>query len=136
MRLAVKIFLEEEDKYLIGPGRLELLRAVRDSGSLRKAAQRLGMSYRWAWGRLNKAEQELGRPLLVRTSEPLGGRPKILTPEALELLEWFTDVEQRMRQCLDSIGENMPSFLREARKEDASRDSPTTNKGNIPRSAS
>lgn len=136
MRLSVKIFLEEEDKYLIGPGRLELLRAVRDSGSLRKAAQRLGMSYRWAWGRLNKAERELGRPLLVRTNEPLGGRPKILTPEALELLEWFTDVERRMRQCLDSIGEGMPSFLQEPREKGASQDPPKKHKGNTPRSAS
>lgn len=87
MKLAVKIFLEHGNNLVMGPGRLELLKTVRELGSLRKAAQKLGMSYRWAWGRLNNAEQELGRPLLVRTDEPVGGRPMVLTPEAVELIE-------------------------------------------------
>lgn len=113
MRLAAKFFLEHNDKLVFGPGRLELLKAVRDLGSLRKAAQKLGMSYRWAWGRLNNAEKELGRPLLVRTDEPVGGRPMVLTPEAVEIIDWFTVVEKNLLKALRQADKTMPAFLAE-----------------------
>ena len=114
MRLAVKIFLEHGNDFVMGPGRLELLKTVRELGSLRKAAQKLGMSYRWAWGRLNNAEQELGRPLLVRTEEPVGGRPMVLTPEAIELIDWFSEVEKNLRKALRNADKTMPEFLANA----------------------
>lgn len=113
MQLSVKIFLEHDGQYVYGPGRLELLKTVRDLGSLRKAAQKLGMSYRWAWGRLNKAEKELGRALLVRTEEPVGGRPMVLTPEAIELIDWFARVEKDLQKALRQADKTMPDFLSE-----------------------
>lgn len=114
MKLAVKIFLEHGNNLVMGPGRLELLKTVRELGSLRKAAQKLGMSYRWAWGRLNNAEQELGRPLLVRTDEPVGGRPMVLTPEAVELIDWFDEVEKSLQKTMRNADKTMPEFLTKA----------------------
>ncbi|MDL2315936.1 LysR family transcriptional regulator [Desulfovibrio sp. OttesenSCG-928-A18] len=111
MRLSVKIFLEDNGEFVVGPGRLELLKAIDELGSLRKAAQKLGMSYRWAWGRLNRAEEELGRPLLVRTDEPVGGRPMVLTPEAHELIAWFGKVEKYLQKTMREADKGMPEFL-------------------------
>ena len=111
MQLSVKIFLEHDGEYVFGPGRLELLKTVRELGSLRKAANKLGMSYRWAWGRLNKAEKELGRPLLVRTDAPVGGRPMVLTPEAVEIIDWFAKVEKDLKKALRQADKTMPEFL-------------------------
>ena len=111
MQLSVKIFLQHGGQYVFGPGRLELLKTVKELGSLRKAAQRLGMSYRWAWGRLNNAEKELGKPLLVRTDEPVGGRPMVLTPEAEELIVWFAKVEKDLQKALRQADKSMPDFL-------------------------
>lgn len=124
MQLSVKIFLSHDGEYVFGPGRLELLKTVKELGSLRKAAQKLGMSYRWAWGRLNNAEKELGRPLLVRTDAPVGGRPMVLTPEALELIEWFAKVEKDLKKALRQADKTMPDFLTEL---------PTTNADAQPR---
>lgn len=111
MHLSVKLFMEHDGQYVMGPGRLELLKTVQELGSLRKAAQKLGMSYRWAWGRLNNAEKELGTPLLVRTEEPVGGRPMVLTPEALELIAWFAKVEKDLKNALKQADKGMPAFL-------------------------
>lgn len=111
MQLSVKIFLSHDGGYVFGPGRLELLKTVKELGSLRKAAQKLGMSYRWAWGRLNNAEKELGKPLLVRTDAPVGGRPMVLTPEALELIDWFAKVEKDLKKALRQADKTMPEFL-------------------------
>ena len=111
MKFSAKLFLENGDDYVLGPGRIELLRAIQERGSLRKAAEKLGMSYRWAWGRLKNAEKDLQVSLLVRTEEAIGGRPKVLTPEAHAILAWFAETEATVQRALDEASTNKPSFL-------------------------
>lgn len=107
----IKLFLEDYGKYVFGPGRAELLRAVDALGSLNKAAQKQGMSYRWAWGRIREAEKALGVKLLMTDKELGKGNTKILTPEARELLEWFTALEKEMRSLAEEAQAKMPSCL-------------------------
>lgn len=117
MKLSTKIFIESEDDYVLGPGRLALLKAVRDLGSLRKAAQHFGMSYRWAWGRLDDAEKQTGITLLARTDNVVRGRPKQLTQEAVELIAWADKTEARVGEVLREMEAEMPQFLKNARKQ-------------------
>lgn len=77
-----------------------ILSAVAQHGSLRKATQVLGMSYRYAWGLVRQAEEEIGTPLLVRkvggpsgggaqltqTGEDLLRRHRLLTREAAVIM--------------------------------------------------
>lgn len=44
---------------------IDLLQAVRASGSIKSAAASLGLSYRHVWGELKRWEQQLGHPLLL-----------------------------------------------------------------------
>ena len=111
MNLSVKLFLEDLNKYVLGPGRVELLRSIEELGSLRKAAQKLGMSYRWAWGRLSDAEKALGVSLLAHDPAS-GGKAKTLTPEARQLLAWYSAVEKEMADVLVRADENRPGFLK------------------------
>lgn len=125
MKLSTKIFIESGDDYVLGPGRLELLKAVRDLGSLRKAAQHFGMSYRWAWGRLDDAEKRMGITLLARTDNVVRGRPKQLTQEAIDLIAWADKTSARVETVLREMEEEMPEFLQNARAH-ALADSPKT----------
>lgn len=111
MNLSVKLFLEDQGKYILGPGRMELLRSVAELGSLRKAAQKLGMSYRWAWGRLNDVEKALGVSLLAQ-DPATGGKAKTLTVEARELLAWYDALEQRTAAILAKAAADFPGFLK------------------------
>lgn len=111
MKLSTKIFIEADHNYVFGPGRLALLKAIRDLGSLRKAAQHFGMSYRWAWGRLDEAEKEMGVTLLARTDDVVRGRPKQLTQEAFELIAWADETKSRVDSVLREMEEKMPDFL-------------------------
>ena len=96
MKLSIKLFIENNGKYIFGPGRAELLRAIDRLGSLSKAAQEQGMSYRWAWGRIKEAEKALGVRLLAPDTGSGKGNTKVLTAEARQLLEWFTSIEENM----------------------------------------
>ena len=112
MKLSAKIFLEDHQKFVLGPGRMALLRATATLGSLHKAAQAQGMSYRWAWGRLRTAEQELGIPLLTQEGAPGRGKAKVLSLEARELLEWYTELENKVESLLAETMAKRPSFLK------------------------
>jgi len=116
MKLSAKIFLENQQSYVLGPGRMGLLKDTAALGSLHKAAQAVGMSYRWAWGRLRTAEKELGISLLTQEGEPGRGKAKILSPEARELLEWYSEMEKKIESILDESEARCPSFLKMDKK--------------------
>jgi molybdate transport system regulatory protein len=99
MRLQYKLWLDYRGR-AFGDGPARLLAGVQEWGSLRKAAQELGMSYNKAWRILHAAEQRLGFPLLDRSvggslavapTSPRGAGPHDALPglatEADEMLE-------------------------------------------------
>jgi molybdate transport system regulatory protein len=90
MQPRVKIWLESDSgAYLLGPGALQLLIAIHQTGSLKAGAKASGLSYRAAWDRLKKAEKGLGFALLERRSGGEGGGSSALTPQAEELVQRY-----------------------------------------------
>jgi molybdate transport system regulatory protein len=118
MNLSLKLFLEDDERYIFGPGRAELLRSVAELGSLHKAARKLGMSYRWAWGRLHDTEKALGLSLLFQDKTAGKGNVKTLTAEAEELLAWFTAIQKELDVVLEKAAAMQPAFLRPMRRRD------------------
>ena len=59
-KLNAKTWLEKNNDFVIGKGRAELLRLIVEEGSLMKAAKKMNMSYRHAWGSLNKISEAAG----------------------------------------------------------------------------
>lgn len=74
------------DGRFFGPGPCELLRGVRQTGSLRAAAQQMDMAYTKALALLRRAEAAMGCPLTRRAVGGAGGGGSQLTPEAEALL--------------------------------------------------
>jgi putative molybdopterin biosynthesis protein len=61
---------------------MDLLHAVHEQGSISRAAQALGLSYRHVWGELKRWEAELGQELIVWEK----GQPARLSPFGEKLL--------------------------------------------------
>ena len=85
--LRLRVWLEQEQDTYIGIGSTLLLKYVEELGSLRKAAEVLGMSYRRAWGKLKNAEERIGRPLVEKTKGK--GQRFNLSPYGKEVMEEF-----------------------------------------------
>ena len=64
MNIRLKVWFEVDGEYVFGDGRAELLRLIEQSGSIKKAASNLRMSYRHAWGQIRKMEDRLGTKLV------------------------------------------------------------------------
>lgn len=77
----------------LGPGKVALLELIEEQGSLSRAAEKMGMSYRRAWlfmSQINKAFDEIA----VATPEHgHGGGPARLTPFGHELIRHYRSIE-------------------------------------------
>ena len=102
MRLMYKIWLDYRGR-AFGDGPARLLGRVEEYGSLRKAAQELGMSYNKAWRILHAAEERLGFALLDRSvGGSLGGGSE-LTPEGRDLMRRYRAVAGEAEEALEAV---------------------------------
>lgn len=100
---AFKVWMETEDGYVFGPGVYSLLNKVMELGTLKEASTELGMSYRYAWGLIRKAEEKLGESLLsAHKGGKAGGGGAELTKRGKEFLHEFEILRDQMRRALES----------------------------------
>lgn len=100
---AFRLWLEGENREVVFD-QLDamLLRWIMETGSLSRAAKKVGLSYRAAWGRIKSLEERLGRHLVVTRAGGRGGGGSTLTEEGLRLLSEF----RRLRKHLfNALGE-------------------------------
>ncbi len=121
-KVQFKLWVEEDGKVLFGGGRLDLLKAVIQSGSLAAAAREMNMSYRAAWGRLRASEKRLGFPLVERGET--GRREVQLTAQGLNLVSQFDELEQRAQVFADKAQEHWTKLVNELRGNQAAESRP------------
>jgi len=64
LELDLRPVLKSGGKSLMGEGRARLLRQIKSSSSLSKAAKQMGMSYRHAWGIVHRMEELYGQKIV------------------------------------------------------------------------
>ncbi|MBI9079122.1 MAG: LysR family transcriptional regulator [Pseudodesulfovibrio sp.] len=117
--LRLRVWIEQDNETYIGIGSTLLLQHIEELGSLRKAAEALGMSYRRAWGKLKNAEKRLGQALVEKTKGQ--GQRFNLSPTGKELMEkflhFYLDVENyattRASELLDLDVKKSGEFYRD-----------------------
>ncbi len=104
MKGRVKVFLCGEDGLrFFGEGPYRLLCGVRELGSLRASAVRMGMAYTKALTLLRHGEEELGFPLTRRKTGGAGGGGSCLTEEAEELMKRYEQWREAVAGCAESL---------------------------------
>jgi len=73
----------------LGPGKIELLETIEQTGSLRQAAQTLGMSYRRAWLLLDALNRSFTEPAAIASVGGQGGGGARLTAFGSELVKRY-----------------------------------------------
>jgi molybdate transport system regulatory protein len=73
----------------LGPGKIELLETIEQTGSLRQAAQTLGMSYRRAWLLLDALNRSFSEPAAIASVGGQGGGGARLTAFGSELVKRY-----------------------------------------------
>ncbi len=92
-----KIWIEDEQgETVFGAGQLKILEVIDAEGSISAAAKVMHMGYRSMWGKLQKIEQRIGKPLLIREKGGASGGKSVLTPEAKILVQKFRILQHRI----------------------------------------
>lgn len=77
----------------IGPGKITLLEAVRDQGSITAAAKSLGMSYRRAWLLLDEINSSLANPATISSHGGARGGTSLLTEVGEQVIALYRRIE-------------------------------------------
>lgn len=85
----------QEGTIALGPGKVSLLEAVREHGSISAAARSLNMSYRRAWLLMDELNRALKSPATVSEHGGQSGGGSVLTPVGEEIIRLYRDIEVR-----------------------------------------
>lgn len=106
-RLNGRLWVETDDDRFMGIGRLELLTQIQAQGSISKAAQQMGMSYKRAWDLVSSMNAQAARPLvLTQTGGKRGGGTEI-TEEGQRMIAEFQALQERFQAFMRLEAERM-----------------------------
>jgi len=65
LKVEGRIWINAGDINFVGDGKIHLLEKIKELGSLRKASMEMKMSYRQAWGHINKMNLAYNKKLVI-----------------------------------------------------------------------
>lgn len=89
MDVRFKVWVEKKGEVVLSNGKLNILKTVDRLGSIHKAAEKFGMSYRHAWGMVQKIEKRSGIKMLETQIGGSEGGGAELTPEGKAFLRRY-----------------------------------------------
>src|SRR5579863_8467496 len=78
----------------VGPGKISLLEAIREAGSLSRGARNIGMSYRRAWLLVESLKQAFREPVTVASTGGKDGGGMRVTALGDALIENYRELER------------------------------------------
>ncbi len=85
----VKLRLVLESGIAMGPGKAEILRGIKETGSITAAGRRLGMSYKRAWQLVDVLNHDFREPLVKTSKGGQSGGGAALTPFGDRILNCY-----------------------------------------------
>jgi molybdate transport system regulatory protein len=78
----------------VGPGKIALLEAIRDAGSLSRGARNIGMSYRRAWLLVESLKQSFREPVTMASTGGKDGGGMLVTAFGEALIKNYRELER------------------------------------------
>jgi len=101
MKIKSKIWLEKRNGLVFGEGKSELLKAIDGTGSISKAAKKMGISFRHGWGYITAIEKRIGFKLIERKKGGRYGGGSSLTPKGRALIKKFDKLKTKVDRFTD-----------------------------------
>jgi len=103
VRVCSKIWLEKNERLVFGEGKSNLLKAIDDTGSIKNASHKMGISFRHGWGYITAIEKRLGCKFIERRK---GGKDKggsRLTKDARDFIKRYDRMKLRVDKFADKV---------------------------------
>jgi len=100
-KIKSRIWIESNNNVLLGQGRVQLLKAINETGSLSKAAKSLNISYKKAWTLLDSVNKSAKYSVTVNSVGGKGGGGAKLTAYGKSLIDVFDEINKNCWAFLD-----------------------------------
>jgi len=88
-------------KFLLSSGRAKMLKLIDETGSLTKSASKMKMSYRHAWGIIQKINDAVGEDVVVSERGGREGGKTVLTETGKKILKIYLEKEKMVEKALN-----------------------------------
>jgi molybdate transport system regulatory protein len=96
------LWLQTGGIHFFGPGPVELLERINETGSINAAAKQMKMSYKKAWELVNTLNQQMKTPVVIPQTGGEKGGGSTLTAEAIRLIAYHREMRQRFAAFLEN----------------------------------
>ena len=96
----------------LGPGKVELLEHIAKTGSLRKAAAAMDMSYMRAWTLLQTMNRCFKKPVVTTKRGGIEGGAALLTETGETVLALYRRMEARSLRATRALQKELSHYLR------------------------
>jgi molybdate transport system regulatory protein len=97
-----RLWLMKDGRSYLGEGRIALMKAIIEHGSISAAARSMGMSYKKAWEAIDAMNSLSDKPLVLRTTGGSGGGGTEVTKAGKEAIALYEGINTSCNQFLDS----------------------------------
>jgi len=101
MEIKTKFWIENRGEVVLGGGKTALLLAIDRLGSIQRAADEFGMSYRHAWGVIQKIEQRAGFKIVETKLGGKEGGGARLTPRGKEFIKKTASLLKELHEIVE-----------------------------------
>jgi molybdate transport system regulatory protein len=112
-RLRTRLRLKADDKLILGPGRLQILRGVEETGSIAAAARTMGMSYRRAWLLIDDINHCFQQPLVESVSGGKRGGGAQVTELGKQIMALYSDLLATTEAAIATHKDQLSALLAE-----------------------
>jgi molybdate transport system regulatory protein len=113
-RLSIRLDLTSGDR--IGPGKVALLEAIRDSGSISAGARQVGMSYRRAWLLVEEINAALEEPAVTGVTGGRRGGGAVVTPVGERIIKIYRAIEASARKSVTGEFRAVEKIVRKSKR--------------------
>lgn len=109
----IRVRLYQGEEIALGPGKVDLLVAIAETGSIAAAARRMGMSYRRAWLLVDTMNRCFQAPLVASAAGGSHGGGAQLTDKGVEILARY----QALLEALEAAARpHVPALEKELKR--------------------
>lgn len=109
-KIKSRIWIELDDEEFLGEGKVQLLKAIDETGSLSKAAKSINISYKKAWHLMNAVNKTTKKPVTINSIGGKGGGGTEVTAYGKSLISVFDDMNKKCWDFLDIQLEKIKSL--------------------------
>ncbi|MGM0517448.1 MAG: winged helix-turn-helix domain-containing protein [Pseudomonadota bacterium] len=92
--------IDDAGEHYLGVGKVRLMEAIEELGSISQAARRMGMSYKRAWSLIQEVNQLEEQPYVVKEVGGAGGGHATVTETGHRAIERYRQLEDDLREFL------------------------------------